>query len=329
MLVERVEGGRASIDIIPRYQYYPSIFRSLQAFNFSRIQGAYWELLSNMASGVHVCGLHSSAFLAPFMRQRNYATMYSWADAYIGLHASPLLAPGAWVAFRPAQPEGQTPAILIGDYSFLMQRQLGEEGDSSLGLVKCGTSWEPGDFSTPYGAWCRSLPPGGVVSLVPPSRHHDHALDWLRFDLRVGVPILRLTTRSRSSTPHSRARSRSGPAGERPCGWSTVWAPAAARASACSRHCAATALGSTAAQTAASSARGTTSMRCARRAVCPPTPAATARGGSVPPPPRPRGRRRRASSRCGTTMARELEVQWRSMRRPRFLLHPRRGETCA
>ena len=61
------------------------------------------------------------------MRQRNYATMYSWADSYIGLHASPMLAPGAWVAFRPAQPEGQTPATLIGDYSFHKPLQPGDQ----------------------------------------------------------------------------------------------------------------------------------------------------------------------------------------------------------
>ena len=138
----------------------------LRASNFSRIQGAYWELLSNMASGVHVCGVHSSTFLNTWMAQRNFASMYSWADAYIGLHASPEFAPGAWIAFRPADREGKTPTTLIGDYGFLMQRLSGLKRDTSIGEEKCGTSWEEGNASTPYGAWCRSLPSGGAVALT-------------------------------------------------------------------------------------------------------------------------------------------------------------------
>ena len=46
-----------------------------------------------------------------------------------------------------------------------MQR-MESESDSSVGLEKCGTSWEEGNWSTPYGAWCRSLPAGGVISLT-------------------------------------------------------------------------------------------------------------------------------------------------------------------
>ena len=123
---------------------------ALAQANFSRIQGAYWELLSDMASGMHVCGVHSSSFLNPYMSQRNYADMYRWADAYIGLHASPRLTPGAWVAFRPADHEGKTPSTLIGDYTFMMQRVATAQGDTSVGEQKCGTSWEGGNVSTPY-----------------------------------------------------------------------------------------------------------------------------------------------------------------------------------
>ena len=140
---------------------------ALQASNFSRIQGAYWELLSDMNAGVHVCGVHSGSFLNPFMAQRNYAEMYSWADSYIGLHASPELAPGGWIAFRAADHEGETPATLIGDdYSFLLHRLPGMTEDTSAGEEKCGTSWGEGNFSTPYGAWCRSLPAGASMFLA-------------------------------------------------------------------------------------------------------------------------------------------------------------------
>ena len=141
---------------------------ALRVANFSRIQGAYWELLSNMASGMHVSGLHSSTFLNPFMFQPNFASVYSWADRYMGLHASPSLAPGAWIAFRPVDHEGSTPATPIGDYTFMMQRVAASEDDTSVGETKCGTSWEggDGDVSSPWGAWCRSLPQGGVISLT-------------------------------------------------------------------------------------------------------------------------------------------------------------------
>lgn len=145
----------------------PKKTAALKAANFSRIQGAYWELLSDMASGIHVSGVHSSTFLNPFMAQRNFAEMYAWCDAYIGLHASPWFAPGAWIAFRPDMYEGMTPATAIGDYSFLMQRlNATQGGDTSVGQVKCGTSWEEGNASTPWGAWCRSLPAGGSISLA-------------------------------------------------------------------------------------------------------------------------------------------------------------------
>lgn len=170
----------------------------LSLANFSRIQGAYWELLSNMNVGVHVSGLHSSAFLNPFMGQTNFAKVYAWADAYMGLHATPSLAPGGWVAFRPSEPEGQTPPTWIGDYSFLMRRLLGVPQDKSVGLEKCGTSWEPGNRSTPYGAWCRSLPPGAAIFLVL-----DKGLAEA-FDSRAAAPTVRLVyssaTRATSRT---------------------------------------------------------------------------------------------------------------------------------
>ena len=36
---------------------------ALKAANFSNLQGGYWILISNMASEVHVSGVHSKAFL--------------------------------------------------------------------------------------------------------------------------------------------------------------------------------------------------------------------------------------------------------------------------
>ena len=49
-----------------------------------------------------------------------------------------------------------------------MMQRLATSDDMSVGKTKCGTSWEGGDgnFSTPWGAWCRSLPEGGTISLT-------------------------------------------------------------------------------------------------------------------------------------------------------------------
>ena len=80
----------------------------------------------------------------------------------MGLHATPSLAPGGWVAFRPSEPEGQTPSTWIGDYSFLMRRLLGVPQDTSVGLEKCAST----EMGPPL-AWAGKAAVGAVGSVHP------------------------------------------------------------------------------------------------------------------------------------------------------------------
>ena len=77
----------------------------------------------------------------------------------MGLHASPQLAPGAWIAFRD-HGDAHPPA---GDFSFLMHRVEGVPEDSSTGAQQCGSSPYDGNASVGYGAWCRRLPAGASL----------------------------------------------------------------------------------------------------------------------------------------------------------------------
>jgi hypothetical protein len=142
----------------------------LEAANFSRLQGIYWMMLSGMSKGVSVTGLHSKTMLKPWLKQESFKKAFSWADGYMGLHASPELTPGAWVAFRGVGDHHKP----YGDYSFLMSRI---ESDTSVGLQQCGDGDED---EVPYGAWCRELPAhsGMYFALDPNNRvtFNGHAI---------------------------------------------------------------------------------------------------------------------------------------------------------
>jgi len=127
-------------------------------FPFSNLEIAYWILLSNMHNGVSASGLHGADILQRDRLASNgsYDQVYSWADRYMGLHASPSLSPGAWVAMR-GQGDDHPPH---GDYDFLMNR-VG--GDSSEGQQRCGGNSSNVWNKVPYSAWCRSLPEGGEM----------------------------------------------------------------------------------------------------------------------------------------------------------------------
>jgi len=128
---------------------------ALEAANFSRLQAVYWMMLSNMDSGISVTGLHSSKMLKPWLTLDGYKKAFTWADAYMGLHASPYLAPGAWVAFRGAGDDHPP----YGDFGFLMHRL---EIDSTKGLQQCGGDKD----AVPYAAWCREVMAGSGIYLA-------------------------------------------------------------------------------------------------------------------------------------------------------------------
>jgi len=112
-------------------------------------------MLSNMDSGISVTGLHSSKMLKPWLTLDGYKKAFTWADAYMGLHASPYLAPGAWVAFRGAGDDHPP----YGDFGFLMHRL---EIDSTKGLQQCGGDKD----AVPYAAWCREVMAGSGIYLA-------------------------------------------------------------------------------------------------------------------------------------------------------------------
>ena len=76
-------------------------------------QWNYWRLLEDLHYGFSMIGVYG--FDLERSDNPEYRQAFEFAARYAGFHASPSVAPGAWVALR----EGRQ---LKGDYSFLMQR---------------------------------------------------------------------------------------------------------------------------------------------------------------------------------------------------------------
>lgn len=130
-------------------------------------QWNYWRLLCDLHCGVSFIACYASDLeVAHSGRYRvgnlsnaesknattfkdEFDAAFQFAAKYAGYHASPKVAPGAWVAFR----EGDT---LKGDYTFLMQR----ETDQTREIKNAG----PGDQR--FGAWARLLPRDQTMQLV-------------------------------------------------------------------------------------------------------------------------------------------------------------------
>ncbi len=102
----------------------------------------YWRLLSDLNLGVSMIGVYG-ADLANADKPE-YRAAFDFAVRYAGYHASPSIAPGAWIALRDGG------IRLKGDYSFLMRRLPGE----TIAVQKAG----PDDQR--FGAWARTLPKG-------------------------------------------------------------------------------------------------------------------------------------------------------------------------
>lgn len=109
----------------------------------SPCQWNYWRLLVDLHCGVSFIGVYGSDLR--HAAEPEFEAAFQFARRYAGYHASPSVAPGAWVALR----EGN---FLKGDYTFLMERL---DGDASRPVEKAG----PEDQR--YGAWARVIPAGG------------------------------------------------------------------------------------------------------------------------------------------------------------------------
>jgi hypothetical protein len=112
----------------------------------SPAQYNYWRLLSDLNLGFSMIGVYGSDLARA--GEPEFRAAFEFADRYAGYHASPSLAPGAWVALR----EGGL--RFKGDYTFLMRRQSGAAID---GVQKAG----PDDQR--FGAWACTLPAGTRV----------------------------------------------------------------------------------------------------------------------------------------------------------------------
>ena len=106
-------------------------------------QWNYWRLLVDLHCGVSFIAVYGSDLAHDDDPEFNAA--FQFAARYAGCHASPTVAPGAWVALR----EGN---YLKGDYTFLMTRL---PGDASTPAENAGPDEQR------YGAWARIIPAGG------------------------------------------------------------------------------------------------------------------------------------------------------------------------
>jgi hypothetical protein len=106
----------------------------------------YWRLLSDLNLGFSMIGVYGADLSRA--EEPEFRAAFDFAARYAGTHASPSLAPGAWVALR----EGGL--RFKGDYTFLMSR---ENNTPMKGEQKVG----PDDQR--YGAWACTLPSGGAA----------------------------------------------------------------------------------------------------------------------------------------------------------------------
>lgn len=121
----------------------------------SPAQYNYWRLLSDLNLGFSMIGVYG-ADLANTAKPEYHAA-FDFAARYAGYHASPSMAPGAWVALR----EGS--GKLRGDYSFLMRRLPG---------VGMKPEQKAGPDDQRFGAWARTLARGAEAKF---ELDHDFA----------------------------------------------------------------------------------------------------------------------------------------------------------
>jgi hypothetical protein len=153
------------------YHIYAAKYRKDETFPM--VQFNYWRLLSEMHCGVSLAGTHQHMFEGPlteggpkvsYFDIPEFDAGWRFADRYLGLHASPEKAPGAWVALR-----NDTGDQYQGDYTYLMEREGNVPAapladaypgidDGSVGLRNTGP------VNARFGAWARALPPGKTMT---------------------------------------------------------------------------------------------------------------------------------------------------------------------
>jgi hypothetical protein len=109
----------------------------------------YWRLLSDLNQGFSMIGVYGSDLVNA--EKPEYRAAFDFAVRYAGYHASPSVAPGAWVALR----EGSF--LLKGDYTFLMRRLEG---------MKMKPEQKIGPDDQRFGAWALTLPKGAEVKFA-------------------------------------------------------------------------------------------------------------------------------------------------------------------
>jgi len=137
-------------------------------------QWTYWRMLSDLNFGVSMIAVYTHDLeVAKRGKQtkqgidtRPYQTeffkSFKFAAYYAGYHASPEVAPGAWVAFRHSEKNLMTKNILkefTGNYTYLMQEVHRDEGHGN-NLINVG------DNSQRFGAWARSILQDNSVRLA-------------------------------------------------------------------------------------------------------------------------------------------------------------------
>ncbi len=129
-------------------------------------QWNYWRLLEDLHYGFSMIGVYG--FDLERSDDPEYRQAFEFAARYAGFHASPSVAPGAWVALR----EGRQ---LKGDYSFLMQR-----------VPASGTRPEEkiGPDEQRFGAWARTVP-GGAKAEFALDKAFARSLDGRKVTVRV------------------------------------------------------------------------------------------------------------------------------------------------
>jgi hypothetical protein len=109
-------------------------------------QWNYWRLLADLHFGFSIIGVYGMDLEEASNPEDRSA--FDFAARYVGYHASPSVAPGAWVALR----EGSR--FVKGDYTFLMRRLAG---------AKMKPEQNIGPADQRFGAWAMTLAKGEEV----------------------------------------------------------------------------------------------------------------------------------------------------------------------
>jgi hypothetical protein len=132
----------------------------------------YWRLLFDLSVGVSMPAIYGNDLEVAYSGklpeggisptyQAEFAKAFKFAAFYTGYHASPSVAPGAWIAFRQNLKNISHDSLkeFRGNYSFLIEQKL---PDPSKGLNINNVGPEDQRF----GAWAKVLPQGQQMQLM-------------------------------------------------------------------------------------------------------------------------------------------------------------------